>query len=73
MGHRDETAEMAVLPGNRRAEPGICMRHRDETGETAVLPGNRKVRGPESYPLRYVEGPRTEDAGRDGRIGGRSR
>ena len=49
------------------------MKQRDETMETTVLPGNRKVRGPESYPLRYVEGPRTEDAGRDGQIRGRSR
>ncbi len=49
------------------------MKQRDETVETTVLPGNRTGRGPESYPLRYVEGPRTEDAGRDGRIGGRSR
>ena len=49
------------------------MRQRDETVERAVLRGNRKVRGSESYPLRYAEDRRTEDAARDGRIRGRSR
>ena len=48
------------------------MNHRDEIVEMAVLPGNRRDEGPRRT-LRYVEGPRNEDARRDGQIRGRSR
>ncbi len=48
------------------------MKHRDEIVEMAVLPGNRRDKDP-SHTVQYFEGPRTEDARRDGRIGGRSR
>ncbi len=64
---------MADLLGNRKGKPGICMRHRDENTEAAGLPGNRKGRGPEAYPLGYGEVTSPEDAGRVGRIRGRSR
>ncbi len=48
------------------------MKHRDETVEMAVLPGNRRNEDLRRS-VQYVEGPRTEDARRDGRIRGRSK
>ncbi|MEE9226103.1 MAG: hypothetical protein V3U66_00030 [Acidobacteriota bacterium] len=48
------------------------MKHRDETVEMAVLPGNRRNEDLRRT-VQYIEGPRTEDARRDGRIRGSSR
>ncbi|MEE9226478.1 MAG: hypothetical protein V3U66_01950 [Acidobacteriota bacterium] len=48
------------------------MRHRGETVEMAVLPGSRRAEDPRRT-VQYVEGPRNEDARRDGRIRGCSR
>ncbi len=48
------------------------MKHRDETVEMAVLHGNHRNEDL-MRTVQYVEGPRTEDARRDGRIRGRSR
>ncbi len=51
---------------------GPLRNYRHETAEMAVLPGNRRAEYLRRT-VRYVEGPRNEDARRDGRIGGRSR
>ncbi len=47
------------------------MKHRDETVEMAGLPGNRRDED-QRRTVQYVEGPRPEDARRDGQIRGRS-